>query len=85
MGYAHQMVAPEALAEAALAEARLYLTASPFSLSRIKSLVWRGLERDVAEHMTAHVEALTECFRSEDHQEGVAAFLERRPARFVGR
>jgi hypothetical protein len=34
--------------------------------------------------MSAHVEALTACFRSADHKEGVAAFLERRPANFIG-
>jgi enoyl-CoA hydratase/carnithine racemase len=85
IGYAAQVVAPEALSEAALAEARLYLASSPFSLRRMKELVWLGLERDVSGHMSAHVEALTACFRSADHKEGVAAFLERRPARFVGR
>jgi len=85
IGYAAKVVAPEALAEAALAEARLYLASSPFSLRHMKALVWRGLERDVSEHMAAHVETLTACFRSADHKEGVAAFLERRPAHFVGR
>lgn len=85
IGYAAEVVAPEAVAETALAEARRYLASSPFSLRRMKSLVWQGMERDVGEHMTAHVEALTACFRSADHKEGVAAFLERRPAQFVGR
>jgi 2-(1,2-epoxy-1,2-dihydrophenyl)acetyl-CoA isomerase len=51
----------------------------------MKQLVWRGLERDVAGHMGAHVEALSAAFKSADHKEGVAAFLERRPAKFVGR
>ena len=85
IGYAARLVAPEELADAALAESRLYLASSPFSLRRMKDLVWRGLERDVGQHMSAHVEALTACFRSADHKEGVAAFLERRPANFVGR
>ncbi len=85
IGYAAEMVAPEALMDTAMAEARRYLQASPFSLRHIKSLVWQGLERDVSEHMAAHVETLTACFRSEDHKEGVASFLERRPAKFVGR
>jgi enoyl-CoA hydratase len=85
IGFAAEIVDAEGLAEAARAEARRYLASSPFSLRRIKELVWRGLERDVSEHMTAHVEALTACFRSADHKEGVAAFLERRPARFTGR
>jgi enoyl-CoA hydratase len=85
IGYANVLVEPDALAETALAEARKYLAASPFSLKRMKDLVWHGLERDVSEHMAAHVEALSACFKSADHKEGVAAFLERRPAVFTGR
>lgn len=85
IGYVAELVAPETLADAALAEARRYLASSPFSLRRMKELVWAGLERDVSEHMRAHVEALTACFRSADHKEGVASFLERRPARFTGK
>jgi enoyl-CoA hydratase/carnithine racemase len=84
IGYANEIVAPEKLQEAAHAEAQRYLASSPFSISRMKQLVWQGLERDVGSHMGAHVEALTECFRSADHKEGVAAFLERRPAKFTG-
>jgi enoyl-CoA hydratase len=85
IGYVAELVEPDKLAEAARAEARRYLASSPFSLKRMKDLVWKGLERDVSEHMASHVEALTACFRSEDHKEGVASFLERRPARFTGR
>jgi enoyl-CoA hydratase len=85
IGYANDLVEPEALMDAARAEARRYLQSSPFSLRHMKTLVWRGLERDVARHMEAHVEALSAAFKSADHKEGVAAFLERRPARFVGR
>ena len=85
IGYVADVVAPEALMDAAYAEARRYLNSSPFSIRHIKALVWRGLERDVGEHMTAHVEALQAAFKSEDHKEGVASFLERRPAKFVGR
>jgi enoyl-CoA hydratase/carnithine racemase len=85
IGYANDVVAPEALMDAAHAEAHRYLQSSPFSLRHMKTLVWRGLERDVADHMAAHVEALSAAFKSADHKEGVAAFLERRPAKFVGR
>jgi enoyl-CoA hydratase len=85
IGYAAEVVSPDSLAETAQTEARRYLSSSPFSLRHIKSLVWRGLERDVAEHMAAHVETMKACFKSQDHKEGVASFLERRPANFVGR
>jgi enoyl-CoA hydratase len=84
IGYANEVVKPEALMETAMAEAHRYLQSSPFSLKRMKELVWRGLERDVAEHMEAHVAALSACFKSADHKEGVAAFLEKRPAKFTG-
>jgi enoyl-CoA hydratase len=85
IGYANDLVEPEALMDAARAEARRYLQSSPFSIRHMKRLVWQGLERDVAGHMQAHVEALSAAFKSADHKEGVAAFLERRPAKFVGR
>ena len=85
IGYANEVVAPEALMDAARAEARRYLKSSPFSIRHMKDLVWHGLERDVAGHMARHVEALQACFKSEDHKEGVASFLEKRKAVFVGR
>jgi enoyl-CoA hydratase len=85
IGYVAEVVAPESLMDAARAEAARYLASSSFSLRHMKQLVWRGLERDVAEHMDAHVAALSAAFKSEDHKEGVAAFLERRPAKFTGR
>ena len=85
IGYAAEMVEPEALADAALTEARRYLNSSPFSIRHIKSLVWQGLERDLPTHMAEHLQIMTACFQNADHKEGVAAFLERRPANFVGR
>ncbi|MGZ6022935.1 MAG: enoyl-CoA hydratase/isomerase family protein [Rhizomicrobium sp.] len=85
IGYANEIVAPETLMDAARAEARKYLRSSPLSLRHMKNLVWQGLERDVGAHMQKHVQALSACFKSLDHKEGVAAFLEKRPARFVGK
>ncbi|MBA4228095.1 MAG: enoyl-CoA hydratase [Hyphomonas sp.] len=85
IGYANAIAEPETLLDAARAEARRYLASSPFSIRRMKELVWKGLERDVADHMQAHVTALSACFKSADHKEGVASFLEKRPARFTGK
>ena len=85
IGYVARVVEPDALAEAAREEAVAILAGSPLSHRLIKSLVYAGLERGAPEHMAEHRKALETCFRSEDHREGVASFLERRPARFSGR
>jgi enoyl-CoA hydratase/carnithine racemase len=47
-------------------------------------LVYEGLGSNVDEHMVNHTRALAECFKSEDHKEGVASFLERRTPNFKG-
>jgi enoyl-CoA hydratase/carnithine racemase len=84
IGYVDQVVPSEALHGTALTLARKIAEGSPFSQRRIKSMVYEGLGGDVAEHMQRHTQALAECFKSDDHKEGVASFLERRPARFTG-
>jgi enoyl-CoA hydratase len=84
IGYANEVVAPEGLMEAAIAEAKRYLVSSPFSIRHMKGLVYEGLARELPEHMKAHVTALSACFKSADHKEGVASFLEKRPAKFTG-
>lgn len=85
IGYANAVAEPDALMETALAEAQRYLTSSPFSIRHMKALVYEGLARELPDHMQAHVTALSACFKSADHKEGVASFLEKRPAKFTGR
>lgn len=84
IGYVDSVVDPGALMEQARELAVAMLEGSPFSHARIKALVYEGLGADVSGHMQRHTQALAECFKSFDHQEGVAAFLERRKARFTG-
>lgn len=82
--YVSKVVEPENLLAEAQKMANTIVQGSPFSQRRIKSLVYEGLGIDVASHMKNHTEALGECFKSNDHKEGVASFLERRPANFTG-
>lgn len=79
------VVEPEALRHAALDLAEAIATASPFALVRTKKLMLDGAGALLRAHVRATRTALAECFASADHAEGVAAFLERRPARFTGR
>jgi enoyl-CoA hydratase/carnithine racemase len=85
LGFVTAVVEPSDLPAAAEAEARRYLDASPFALRRTKDLVYAGMSRPLDEHVRQTARLLQECFHSEDHREGVAAFLERRPAVFTGR
>lgn len=85
MGYVHIVVEPEALARTAREEAERLAAVSPLSIRLMKELIYDGLGRSVADHLPAHVDALRECFASDDHAEGMAAFFEKRPARFTGR
>ncbi len=84
IGYVDKLIEPEHLLDEARALAATIAKASPFSHARIKKLVYDGLGSEVGPHMQRHTKALAECFKSNDHQEGVAAFLERREARFIG-
>ncbi|MDP2293829.1 MAG: enoyl-CoA hydratase/isomerase family protein, partial [Actinomycetota bacterium] len=69
---------------AAMELARTIAAGSPHSLGLIKSLVQQGLTAPVGEHMERHTAAMAACFKSDDHREGVASFLEKRPANFTG-
>ena len=84
LGYVDQVVEPDALLATARELAMAIAQGSPFSQTRIKSLVYEGLGAEVASHMQRHTAAMGECFASNDHQEGVASFLERREAKFTG-
>jgi enoyl-CoA hydratase/carnithine racemase len=85
LGFAARVVEPDALLDAAREEARRFLVGSPLAIRLAKQLVYEGLERTMADHLKVNVEVMQQCFESEDHREGVASFLERRPATFTGR
>lgn len=84
LGFAAEVTEPDDLPDAARALARAIAVASPFATARTKRLVLDGAGTGLAGHLDATRAALAECFASADHSEGVAAFLEKRPARFTG-
>jgi enoyl-CoA hydratase len=85
LGYVLRVVPPEKLLDEARSLAASFLAGSPLSHRLIKDLVYQGASRDHAAHMDAHTAAMKTCFASDDHREGVASFLERRPAKFTGK
>lgn len=85
LGYVLEVTEPAELLGRARALAEQIASGSPHSQRLIKDLTYRGLTAPIADHMARHTDAMSRCFRSEDHREGVASFLERRPAQFTGR
>lgn len=85
LGYVLDVVPSDDLLDSAMHLAGTIAAGSPHSLGLIKSLVHEGLTAPVGDHMERHTTALAACFKSDDHREGVASFLERRPAVFTGR
>ena len=85
LGYVVDVLPSDDLLPAAMELANTIAAGSPHSLGLIKSLVHEGLTAPIGEHMERHTTALAACFKSDDHREGVASFLERRPAEFTGR
>ena len=85
IGLVSRVVPHEQLLPTALELAAAIAANPPLAVQRLKAGLRRALDPDWRE-LGAWVSAsLAELFRTEDHQEGVAAFLERREPRFRGR
>jgi enoyl-CoA hydratase/carnithine racemase len=72
----------------ALAEAKrmaeLYATRGPLSHALMKRAVHQGLQMDLKAGLELEVELATKAYGTKDKQEGISAFLEKRPAKFRG-
>jgi enoyl-CoA hydratase/carnithine racemase len=61
------------------------LAHSPVTAGHVKSLVARATETELEVELQREAEAQAASIRSQDHREAVAAFLEKRTPRFVGK
>ncbi|HQZ33026.1 MAG TPA: enoyl-CoA hydratase-related protein [Ilumatobacteraceae bacterium] len=84
LGYVLEVVPSDDLLTRAVELGNAIAAGSPHSLGLVKTLVHEGLTAPIDDHMARHTAALAACFKSDDHREGVASFLERRPANFTG-
>jgi 2-(1,2-epoxy-1,2-dihydrophenyl)acetyl-CoA isomerase len=77
-------VVPEAELEAASMAMAQRLASGPKSLGLIRKAYWASWENDFNKQMQLEADLQTEAHASVDNREGVAAFLEKRPAVFTG-
>lgn len=73
----------------ALAEAKkmvaLYATRAPLSLALVKRATHRGMQMDLASALEFETFLVSTIYGTEDKQEGISAFLEKRKPTFKGR
>ncbi|MFY9951006.1 MAG: enoyl-CoA hydratase [Candidatus Sulfotelmatobacter sp.] len=86
MGLVNRVYPPETFLEKVQEYAtELASAVSPRSLRIIKRQVYEAMSQPLAEAFDISVREMMACFRTEDFKEGVAHFVEKRPAAFKGR
>jgi enoyl-CoA hydratase/carnithine racemase len=85
LGLVEQVVPDAELMEAAIALARKLSGGAPMAIAETKRLLYQGLERGTAESAADNAETLRRTMLSEDFQEGVRSFMEKRPPVWTGR
>jgi enoyl-CoA hydratase len=85
LGLVSRVVPHAELLPAALAVAERIAANPPLAVRRLKAGLREALDPDWQALGAWVSRSLAELFRTEDHREGVRAFLEKRPARYVGR
>ena len=68
----------------ALATARVHAERAPLSLALIKRAVHRGLQSDIASGLELETFLVSSIYTTEDKEEGISAFLEKRKPQFRG-
>ncbi len=85
IGLVEQVCAPEDLADAVRAMAEAICKGGPVALEQAKFAVNRGLEVDLDTGLAIEGKAYEVLLPTEDRQEALRAFAEKRPPRFQGR
>lgn len=84
-GLVNHVYPHEELRDRALALAEAIASKPPWALAAAKEVVNLALEGDLSGHLARELDAFALAFTTEDQREGMAAFFEKREARFQGR
>ena len=84
-GLVEKVVPVAELEAAALAIAGRIASRSPHAVAVLRELARTTRDLPLEEGLRREADGFVRCLRSEDGAEGVAAFIEKRPPRFVGR
>lgn len=85
MGLASEVVPDAEVQGRALALASLIAAMPPLAVAQIKEVVLAGQDAPLASALMLERKAFQLLFASQDQKEGMAAFIEKRPAQFKGR
>ena len=85
LGLIDKIVPPDKPMVTAMAIARVITQKAPIAVRLILEAVNKGLELDLASSLKIEEELWRKCGDTEDFQEGVKAFMEKRPVVFKGR
>lgn len=85
IGLVNQVVPAAEIMRKGLEIARLIASKGPLAVRYTKEAVMRGADMDLTEALALESSLFGRCCSTQDQQEGMRAFLEKRPAKFQGK
>ena len=85
IGLVNSIHEPEELMPAALEMAKKMLACAPVAISLAKQSINENYDLDAPSSLELESKLFGKCFTTADQKEGMAAFLEKRPAKFEGK
>lgn len=85
IGLADVVVPMEKLEETTMEFAKKLASKAPLAIKRIKEVMNKGIDTDLKSGLKLEQEAVNALVQTEDFQEGIMAFMERRPPKWKGK